>query len=122
SPMPELLSYWLPSDAAAILCDACNEQIASMVARRPDRFRGLGAVVLQDAERAETELARLKSVFGFHGVEIGSNINGMMLGDERLDPFWRAAEQHGMAVFVHALHPVAAKPAKATPTYTAFSL
>jgi len=122
SPMPELLSYWLPSDAAAILCDACNDQIASMVSGRPDRFRGLGAIVLQDPDRADAALARLKSVFGFHGVEIGSNINGMMLGDARLDPFWRAAAQHDMAVFVHALHPVAAKPANASPTYTAFSL
>lgn len=109
SPMPELLSYWLDAADAEVLSDATNHLIASMVAAAPSRFRGLGSVPLQNPERAAKMLRRLKSEFGMAGVEIGSNINGKMLGDPGFDPFWEAAEAEGMAVFIHALHPVAAK-------------
>jgi len=122
SPMPELLSYWLSLEEATLLADACNHQISEMVARAPRRFRGLGAVPLQEPERAAADLPRLRRVFGLSGVEIGSNIGGTMLGDRRFDPFWACAEAEGMAVFVHALHPVAAKPIAAPPLYTATAL
>lgn len=122
SPMPELLSYWLPHDDAAGLCDWTNHQIAEMIAAAPRRFRGLGAVPLQDPAAAAGALRRVKDEFGLGGVEIGSNINGQMLGDPSFDPFWEAAEAEGMAVFVHALHPVAAKSLPPNPLFTAFAL
>lgn len=122
SPMPELLSYWLPRDDAGGLCDWTNHQIAEMIAAAPKRFRGLGAVPLQDPAAAASGLRRLKDEFGLGGVEIGSNINGLMLGDPSFDPFWDAAEAEGMAVFVHALHPVASKPLAPNPLFTAFAL
>jgi aminocarboxymuconate-semialdehyde decarboxylase len=122
SPMPELLSYWLANEDAKLLCDTSNHQIAEMIAAAPGRFRGLGAVTLQDAHLAATELPRLKREFGLSGVEIGSNINGVMLGDPRFDSFWAAAEDESMAVFVHALHPIAAKPLPPNMPFTAFAL
>jgi aminocarboxymuconate-semialdehyde decarboxylase len=122
SPMPELLSYWFEPGVAQHLCDASNHQIAEMMARAPRRFRGLGAVPLQDPMVAATQLPRLQREFGLSGVEIGSNINGIMLGDARFNPFWEAAEALGMAVFVHALHPVAAKPIQPAPFYIPFAL
>ncbi|MFN3570995.1 MAG: amidohydrolase family protein, partial [Polaromonas sp.] len=42
---------------------------------------------------------------GFAGVEIGSNINGVAIGDARFHPFFAACEALGAAVFVHALKP-----------------
>jgi aminocarboxymuconate-semialdehyde decarboxylase len=122
SPMPELLSYWLERDDAALICDAINHHIADMIALAPRRFRGLGAVPLQDPAAAATALRRVKAEFGLSGVEIGSNINGIMLGDPRFDPFWQAAEAEGMAVFIHALHPIAAKPLPENPLFTASAL
>ena len=122
SPMPELLSYWLPRDDAAMLCDWANHQIAEMIARAPSRFRGLGAVPLQDPAVAADHLGGLRSRFGLSGVEIGSNIAGVMLGDARFDPFWAAAEAENLAVFVHALHPVAAKSVPADRSFAAFAL
>jgi aminocarboxymuconate-semialdehyde decarboxylase len=41
----------------------------------------------------------------FKGVEIGSNVNGVAIGDPRFEPFFAAAESLGAAIFVHALHP-----------------
>ena len=123
SPMPELLSYWLDRADAELLCDASNHLIASMVATAPARFRGLGSVPLQDPAAAVRMLPRLRTEFGLRGVELGSNINGRLLGDPMFDPFWEAAEAEDMAIFVHALHPVAAKALPAPDLHmTAFAL
>lgn len=121
SPMPELLSYWLDSHSAGILCDHVNAEIAQMIASASQRFRGLGAICLQSPETAHAQLLRLKREFGLSGVEIGSNINGQMLGDASLEPLFAAAEDLDMAVFVHALHPVVSKAASVTPLFTAFA-
>jgi aminocarboxymuconate-semialdehyde decarboxylase len=104
SPMPELLSYWLPMPDGGVLIRYLNEQIAAMVARAPERFVGLGAVPLQDVEAAIRELQYLKSI-GFAGAELASHVNGVSIGDARFAPFFAAAEALGAAIFVHALRP-----------------
>jgi aminocarboxymuconate-semialdehyde decarboxylase len=104
SPMPELLSYWLPLEDALPLTRHVNDSIAAMVARAPDKFIGLGGVPMQDPDVAARELEKLMRD-GFKGVELGSNINGAPLGDPKFDGFFATAEELGAAVFVHALHP-----------------
>jgi aminocarboxymuconate-semialdehyde decarboxylase len=99
-----------------------NHQIAQMKADAPTRFRGLGAVPLQDPDLAARLLPRLRLEFGLSGVEIGSNIDGVMLGDARFDPFYAAAQEHSMAIFVHAIHPVAARAVSVSPAFSAFAL
>jgi aminocarboxymuconate-semialdehyde decarboxylase len=51
------------------------------------------------------ELRHIMQTPGFVGVEIGSNINGVAIGDLRFDPFFEACEALGASVFVHALRP-----------------
>ena len=105
SPMPELLSYWLPAEDAAVLCRYLNEQIAGMVARYPSRFSGLGCVPLQDVDRALQELDYLIDTLGFPGVEIASHVSGVSIGDARFEPFFAHLAARGACVFVHALRP-----------------
>jgi aminocarboxymuconate-semialdehyde decarboxylase len=105
SPMPELLSYWLPLDDAKALVRYLNEQIAGMVAAAPDRFIGLGAVPLQDVEKAIEELHFVLHSLKFKGVEIASHVNGTSIGDPRFEPFFAECERLGAAIFVHALRP-----------------
>jgi aminocarboxymuconate-semialdehyde decarboxylase len=105
SPMPELLSYWLPPEDAKALIRYLNEQIAGMVALAPQRFVGLGCVPLQDTDSAIRELEHCVNVLRFSGVEIASHVNGVSIGDPRFAPFFAAAEAMGAAVFVHALRP-----------------
>jgi aminocarboxymuconate-semialdehyde decarboxylase len=105
SPMPELLSYWLPLEDAKVLVRYLNEQIAAMVARAPERFVGLGAVPLQDVDAAVDELQFIQKELRFAGVEIASHVNGTSIGDPRFEPFFAAAEALDAAVFVHALRP-----------------
>jgi aminocarboxymuconate-semialdehyde decarboxylase len=121
SPLPELLSYWFAPSDAVVMCDHVNGTIAEMVAKRPDRFRGLGLAPLQSPDVAARYLDRIKTVFGFSGIEIGSNINGVPLGDTRFDPVYAAAQALALSIFVHALHPLATKAINADPVFTAMA-
>ena len=105
SPMPELLSYWLPLEDAQALIRFLNEQIAQMIALAPGRFIGLGAVPLQNVDGAIREMEHVLRTLKFSGVEIASHVNGVSIGDPRFEPFFAACERMGAAVFVHALRP-----------------
>jgi aminocarboxymuconate-semialdehyde decarboxylase len=105
SPMPELLSYWLPLDDARVMIRYLNDQIAAMIERAPDRFVGLGAVPLQDADSAIRELHYVVKELKFSGVEIASHVNGVSIGDGRFESFFAEAEKLGASIFVHALRP-----------------
>ena len=105
SPMPELLSYWLPLDDAKVMIRFLNDEIARMIAAAPERFIGLGCVPLQDIDSALNELTHVVKTLKFSGVEIASHVNGVSIGDARFEPFFAAAERLGAAIFVHALRP-----------------
>jgi len=105
SPMPELLSYWMPAHDAAVLHRDLNQQMAQVVAEHPGQFAALAAVPLQDVEVAIVELEHAATALGMAGAEIGSNVNGVPIGDARFEPFFAAAERLGMAIFVHAIRP-----------------
>lgn len=105
SPMPELLSYWLDPDDGAALSRYLNETLANMVARAPDRFSALGAAPLQDMDRAIRELEFAAGELGLAGIEVGSNVGGVAIGDPRFSPFFEAAQACGAAIFVHPLRP-----------------
>jgi aminocarboxymuconate-semialdehyde decarboxylase len=104
SPMPELLSHWLPADVADDLSTIMNEHIAGMVAAAPSKFRGIGMVPMQDVDLATKRLDDIRAR-GLCGVEIGTHIDGMPLGDSKLIDFYSRAEALGLMIFVHPLHP-----------------
>ena len=64
------------------------------------RFIGLGTVPMQDVNLAIKELERCKKI-GFAGVQIGSNVNQLNLGEAQFFEFFKACEELSMAVFVH---------------------
>jgi len=104
SPMPELLSHWLPAELADHLARIMNDHIVQMIARAPDKFLGIGMVPMQDVELATKRLDDIQRQ-GLHGVEIGTHIDGVPLGDPKFSPFYARAEELGLLVFVHPLHP-----------------
>ena len=106
SPMPELLSHWFPTEDADAFCRHVNGAIADLCAAHPRAFIGLGMVPLQDPSLAARRLSEVKAL-GLRGVEIGTHINGVALGDARLDEFYAAAQEANLAIMVHALHPAA---------------
>jgi aminocarboxymuconate-semialdehyde decarboxylase len=69
-------------------------------------FEGLATVPLQDTDLAIRELERCvtpvsRGGLGLRGVQIGTNVNGLNLGEPALFPFFQAAEHLNAAVFVH---------------------
>ncbi len=100
STVPVMFSYWTkPADGAEI-ARFLNDGIAEIVAERPKRFIGLGTVPMQDTQLAIKELERCKQI-GLVGVQIGTNINQLNLGEPQFFEFFAACEELGMAVFVH---------------------
>lgn len=118
SPMPELFSYWAPPAEAAEMCRRVNDWIAAAAEAHPGSFHGLGIVPMQDPELAADEVGRV-AASGLRGVMVGSNIEGRLLSDERFMPFFQAAADTGMAVFVHAFHPPQAAQLPAGPAGSA---
>jgi aminocarboxymuconate-semialdehyde decarboxylase len=102
--LPELMSYWFTPDDGLEMNRYVNDYILGMCAKAPARFFGLAGVPLQDPDVATKELANIKAA-GHVGIEIGSNVLGKSLGEERFVGFFQEAERLGLAVFVHALHP-----------------
>jgi aminocarboxymuconate-semialdehyde decarboxylase len=65
APVPVTFCHDAPADGAAVLARAQNDFLAGLVAQRPDRFRALGAVPLQDPGLAVAELRRCVRQLGF---------------------------------------------------------
>lgn len=100
STVPVMFSYWAkPSDGAAVAA-FLNDHLAGVVGEFPLRFAGLGTVALQDTKLAIKELERCREL-GLRGVQIGTNVNQLNLGDPQFFDFFAACRELEMAVFVH---------------------
>ncbi len=100
STVPVMFSYWAkPSDGLEV-SKFLNDGIAEIVREFPKRFIGLGTVPMQDTTLAIRELERCKSI-GLVGVQIGTNVNQLNLGEPQFFDFFAACEELEMAVFVH---------------------
>jgi aminocarboxymuconate-semialdehyde decarboxylase len=118
SPMPELLSHWLPPEDAEFLADVMNDEIAGMIEQAPRNFAGIGMVCAQEVPRAVRQLQKVKAL-GFAGIEIGTHINGVALGSDTLFPLYEAAEALDLGIFVHPLHPAGMERIGASPEFAA---
>jgi aminocarboxymuconate-semialdehyde decarboxylase len=100
STVPVMFSYWAKAQDTLDLSMFLNDHIARIVHRWPERFIGLGTIPMQDPELAIQELERCKRI-GLVGVQVGTHINGLNLGEPRLFQVFEACQELGMAVFVH---------------------
>lgn len=101
SPIPVTFCYRATAAGAAELASAQNEFFARITRRHPTRFAALGAVPLQDPDRAVDELRRCMRQRGFLGVEIGCRIGDTELGHPSLDRFFAVAGELGALILVH---------------------
>jgi aminocarboxymuconate-semialdehyde decarboxylase len=100
STVPVMFNYWVKPQDGAEIARFLNDHIADIVSEFPQRFIGLGTVPMQDTSLAIQELERCKQL-GLVGVQIGTNINKLNLGEPQFFDFFAACEELGMAVFVH---------------------
>jgi len=98
---PPIYFYWLSPDAGLEAARLANDGIAQMVARRPDRLRGMAHLPMQDPDAAIAELERVVKEHKFRAVELGTSIEGRPLADARFRKVLRTIEQLGCFVFAH---------------------
>ena len=103
SPSPGQYYYWTQPEIGRQAAELVNNGIAEAVSRHPERLVGMGTVPLQCVEMAVAELKRLSCDLGLRGVEISTNVNGRELASPEFRPFFEAAENLGILIFLHPL-------------------
>jgi len=109
TPWSSLFGYDLDLDKAVQVNRIQNDGLAKIVAQHSPRVAALGTVALQDSDAAVAELERAVTELGLKGVEIGTNVNGVYLGDPQFRPFWEAAARLGAVVQIHPVPGVGGK-------------
>lgn len=94
------------------IAQRANDFLAGEVAKRPDRFRGLAALPMQDPEAATRELTRCVRDLGF----CGALVNGFSQVDDpqnatyydlpQYRPFWAEVERLGVPFYLHPRNPL----------------
>jgi len=93
--------YQLGVDDARRLIDVQNQGLADLCARYPDRLRAMATVALQHPELAAEQLEHGIKNLGFVGVSMGGSVAGEELGSTRFDPFWAAAQEIDVPIWLH---------------------
>ena len=78
-----------------------NEGVAEYVARRPERFVGLGVTTMQEPDVAVRDLETAITKLGLKGVQILTSVNGEELSDKKYLPFFAKAEELSAFVMMH---------------------
>ena len=79
----------------------CNEKAKQAERDYPGRFIGAAHAHPLGGRDAIAELNRCAQEFGFPGVVITSEVDGLFLDAPEFEPFWAEAERLGLFVFVH---------------------
>jgi aminocarboxymuconate-semialdehyde decarboxylase len=101
STMPLLYNYDIEAEAGLAASRQLNDDILTTVKEFPDRFRGLGALPMQDVSLAVPELARCMEM-GLSGVSLATNVNGAQWDEPQFAPLFAEAERLGALLFFHA--------------------
>lgn len=101
TPPPFTYRYWADPQASLALCRLINDEIATIVAERPDRFSGLATVPMQAPDLAIAELERGMNELGLLGLGVGTNVDGKLLSDRSLRPVFARAAELDAPVLVH---------------------
>jgi aminocarboxymuconate-semialdehyde decarboxylase len=103
SPSPGQYYYFAPPELGRDAARVVNDGIADAVAAHPDRLVGMGTVPLQNTEMAVEEMRRCVRELDLRGIEISSHVNGRELAETDFRPFFAAAEELGVLIFMHPL-------------------
>ena len=101
STIPVLFSYWAKDDECLFLSKFLNDHIANICHEESTKYIGLGTIPIQNTNLAIAEMDRCVNELNLPGIEMGSNINGLNLSEERFQPIFEHAEQIGCSIFIH---------------------
>ncbi len=98
---PPHFGYRLEASAAAAAARLHNDAMVQMAREVPERFVVLGHLPMQSEEHALAELERLVALPEVVGLELGTNVAGVNLGDPAHEAVWQAVDASGLAVVLH---------------------
>jgi gamma-resorcylate decarboxylase len=90
-----------------------NDFLAEQVQRRPQRFKGLAALPMQDPDAAAQELERCVTTLGFRGAlvngfsETDGNSSALYYDVKQFWPFWSEVERLNVPFYLHPRNPLA---------------
>jgi predicted TIM-barrel fold metal-dependent hydrolase len=82
-------------------CRLINDHMHQGEQDHPGRFIGLAHVPALNLRETKAELRRCAVELGFPGIVIASEVQGQPLDAPSLRPFWKAAADLGLFVFIH---------------------
>jgi predicted TIM-barrel fold metal-dependent hydrolase len=97
---------------AVTVAREANDYLATEVAKRPDRFRGLAALAMQDPEEASRELIRCVKDLGFVGAlvngfsQVGQPDSAIYYDLPQYRPFWRIVAALDVPFYLHPRNPL----------------
>ena len=95
--------WWYAADRelAERIVGLHDRRLAEWCDAHTDRFVALSSVALQDPELAAAQLEFAVRELGHRGASIGGHVDNEPPTHPKYDPFWAAAEELGVPVFMH---------------------
>lgn len=102
-----LKAQYLPPAEAPALVRVCNDHLAEVMGRHPDRYGAFGLLPWSDPAAAVREAQRIASL-GFHGVLLagGMDQEGTFLDHPRYLPVLEACQDLGLPLYLHPAVPL----------------
>lgn len=95
----DIFGYWLDPADGVEWSRVLNGTLIDAIAEN-SRFAAFASLPMQSPEAAADMMAEALAA-GFLGVTIGSKIEDVELDDQRFEPFWEAASDLEIVVFIH---------------------
>jgi 2,3-dihydroxybenzoate decarboxylase len=89
-----------------------NDLLAEQIAKKPDRFRALAALPMQDPEAASFELQRCVNDLGFCGIlvngfsQVEKEDSAVYLDLKQYWPFWEVVQELDVPFYLHPRNPL----------------
>jgi aminocarboxymuconate-semialdehyde decarboxylase len=100
SVQPRLLAYHVEVEPGELMARTVNQGLREFCEYDRDHLRWMASVPLQSPERS-AYLLRQAARDGAVGVEIATSVAGRPLDEADLEPFWAAAEELRLPIFIH---------------------
>lgn len=104
----QLIGPWMDAVGDTLSADAqqawsrrFNEELALLCKEGGEQFRALANLPLQHPEAAAQELEHAVRRLGMLGAMIGTDVAGVDLTDQALDPLWEAARELDVPIMLH---------------------
>jgi len=101
------IEYAVPdAHLASELARICNDEVAEVAARYPDRLIPVGVISMTDMESGTAEAERCLKDLGMKGIEIYANANRRAIDNPEFFPFYAMMHAAGAPIWLHPARPV----------------